>query len=89
MAEPLLTLTQRERASNLRRGRDAAFRRRVDGLLAKNRARGDGMGVDGGGATTTAARQSETTCDDPSTAKAKTKSVGNGELRGGNAQLGG
>ncbi len=49
MAEPLLALTQQEHASDLRRGRDAAFRRRVDGLLAKNRVRGDGMGVDGGG----------------------------------------
>ncbi len=49
MAELLLASTQRERASNLRRGRDAAFWRRVDGLLAKNRARGDRMGVDGGG----------------------------------------
>jgi hypothetical protein len=48
MAEPLLALTQRERASN-RRGRDAAFRRRVNGLLAKNCTRGDGMGGDGGG----------------------------------------
>ncbi len=49
MAEPLLASTQRERASDLCRGRDVAFRRRVDGLLAKNRARGDGMGVDEGG----------------------------------------
>ena len=48
-AEPLLALTQRECACDLRRGRDATFRRRVDGLLAKNRARGDGMGVDWGG----------------------------------------
>jgi hypothetical protein len=45
---PLLASTQRERASDLRCGRDATFRRRVDGLLAKNRARGDGMGGDGG-----------------------------------------
>jgi hypothetical protein len=44
----LLASTQRERASGLRRGRDATFRRRVDGLLAKNPARGDGMGGDGG-----------------------------------------
>jgi hypothetical protein len=49
MAEPLLASTQREHASDLRRGRDAAFWRRVDGLLAKNCTRGDGMGVDGGG----------------------------------------
>jgi hypothetical protein len=49
MAKPLLALTQRERASDLRRGRDATFRRRVDGLLAKNCTRGDGMGRDGGG----------------------------------------
>ncbi len=49
MAKPLLALTKRERASDLRRGRDAEFRRRANGLLAKNRARGDGMGVDGGG----------------------------------------
>ncbi len=48
-AEPLLALTQRERASDLRCGRDAMFQRRVDGLLAKNHARGDGMGGDGGG----------------------------------------
>ncbi len=44
----LLASTQRERASNLRRGRDAMFWRRVDGLLAKNPARGNGMGGDGG-----------------------------------------
>ncbi len=49
MAEPLLASTQQERASDLRCGQDRAFRRRVDGLLAKNRARGEGMGVDGGG----------------------------------------
>ncbi len=49
MAEPLLASMQQERASDLRRGRDAAFRRRVDGLLAKNRVRGDGMEVDWGG----------------------------------------
>ncbi len=42
-----------------------------------------------GGTTTTAARRTETTCDDPSTAKAKTKSVGNSESRGRNARLGG
>jgi hypothetical protein len=35
--------------SDFRHGRDGAFWRRVDGLLAKNRARGNGMGVDGGG----------------------------------------
>ncbi len=49
MAKMLLASMQREHVSNLHRGRDAAFRRRVDGLLANNRARGDGMGVDGGG----------------------------------------
>jgi hypothetical protein len=49
MAKPLLALTQREHASDLRCGRDAAFWRRVDGLPAKNCVRGDGMGVDGGG----------------------------------------
>ncbi len=42
-----------------------------------------------GGMTTTVACQSETTRDDSSTAKAKTKSVKNGESRGGNVQLGG
>jgi hypothetical protein len=42
-----------------------------------------------GGTTTTAARQSETTRKNPSMAKANTKSVGYGESRGGNAQLGG
>jgi hypothetical protein len=47
-AGPLLASTQRERASNLHRGRDVTFRRRVDCLLAKNRARGDGMGGDRG-----------------------------------------
>ena len=41
-AGPLLALTLRERASDLRRGRDVTFRRRVDGPLVKNRARGDG-----------------------------------------------
>jgi hypothetical protein len=35
-AEPLLALMQRERASDLCHGRDRTFRRRVDGLLAKN-----------------------------------------------------
>jgi hypothetical protein len=45
-AEPLLASTQRERASDLRPGRDAIFRRRVDGLLAKNCTRGDGIGGD-------------------------------------------
>jgi hypothetical protein len=49
MAEPLLTSTQRKRASDFCRGRDGAFWRRVNSLLAKNRARGNGMGVDGGG----------------------------------------
>ncbi len=48
-AEPLLASTQRERASDLRRGPDAMFQRRVDGLLAKNHARGNRMGGDGGG----------------------------------------
>jgi hypothetical protein len=48
-AKPLLSLTQREHASNLRCGQDATFWRRVDGLLAKNCARGNGMGGDGGG----------------------------------------
>jgi hypothetical protein len=47
-AEPLLALTQRERASDLRRGQDATFRRRVDGMLAKNHARGNGWGGMGG-----------------------------------------
>jgi hypothetical protein len=46
---PLLASTQRERASELHRGRDGMFQRRVDGLLAKNCVRGDGMGGDGGG----------------------------------------
>jgi hypothetical protein len=49
MAKPLLASMQGEHASDLRRGRDATFWRRVDGLLAKNCARGDGMGGDGGG----------------------------------------
>jgi hypothetical protein len=44
----LLASTQRERASDLRCGRDTAFRRRVDGLLAKNRARINEMGGDRG-----------------------------------------
>ncbi len=48
MAEPLLASMQQERASDLCRGWDAEFWRRVDGLLAKNRAKGNGMGVDGG-----------------------------------------
>ncbi len=48
MAGPLLASTQREGASDLRRGRDVTFWRRVDGLLAKNCARGDGMGGDRG-----------------------------------------
>jgi hypothetical protein len=39
-AEPLLALTQREHAIDLRCGRDETFWRRVDGLLAKNCARG-------------------------------------------------
>jgi hypothetical protein len=43
-AEPLLALTQRQHASNLHPGRDAIFWRRVDGLLAKNCTRGNGMG---------------------------------------------
>jgi hypothetical protein len=47
-AGSLLASTQQERASDLRRGRDATFQRRVDGLLAKNRARGNGMGGDRG-----------------------------------------
>jgi hypothetical protein len=44
----LLASTQWECASDLHRGQDATFRRRVDGLLATNRARGNGMGGDGG-----------------------------------------
>ena len=47
-AGPLLASMQQECASDLCRSRGATFRRRVDGLLAKNRARGDGMGGDGG-----------------------------------------
>jgi hypothetical protein len=47
-AKPLLALMQREHASDHRRGRDAMFWRRVDGLLAKNRARGNGVGAKGG-----------------------------------------
>jgi hypothetical protein len=39
---------QWECVSDLRCSFDATFRRRVDGLLAKNRARGDGMGGEGG-----------------------------------------
>jgi hypothetical protein len=48
-AKPLLTSMQREPASDLRCGQVATFRRRVDGLLAKNCARGNRMGRDGGG----------------------------------------
>ncbi len=47
-AGPLLASTQREQASDLHRGQDATFQRRVDGLLAKNHARGNGMGGKGG-----------------------------------------
>ncbi len=50
---------QRERASDLHCGRDMTFRRRVDGLLAKNCVRGDGMGGGVGGTMTTAARRSK------------------------------
>ncbi len=49
IAEPLLALTQREHATNFRCGNDAAFRRRVDGLLAKNCARATCWGAHGGG----------------------------------------
>ncbi len=48
-AKPLLALTQWEHASNLYCGQDTTFRRRVDCLLAKYHARGNGMGGDGGG----------------------------------------
>ncbi len=90
MAEPLLASTKWEHVSNLRCSRDATFQRRVDGLLAKNCARGDGMGGGGvGGTTTMAACRLETMREDSLTAKAKTKSVGNGKSRGGGAQLGG
>ncbi len=47
-AEPLLALMQQEHASDLRCDWDATFWRRVDGLLAKNHVRGDGMEGDGG-----------------------------------------
>jgi hypothetical protein len=48
MAKPLLASTQRERASDLRRGRDAAFWRRVDGLVAKIAQGATGWGWMGG-----------------------------------------
>jgi hypothetical protein len=64
-AKPLSALTQREHASDLCRGRDATFWRRVDGLLAKNHARGNGMGGGWGGTTMMAACQSDTMRDDP------------------------
>ncbi len=47
---------QQERASDLRRGQDATFWRRVDCLLAKNRAWGAGLGGDGGDNNNSGAR---------------------------------